>query len=297
MNQHSWMSQYSITWFAVISIVLMLSGCVTPAMLKPVAEQNSENIDNYNANVAIVVATLKREASFHGNLEIQIARNKLAKELVTLPKQWMGSPNPSPHDLTDSTKDPRRFLQGQVDTAKEYRSEILNALQNEQAEQVAMVAKYPLVADIVMENPGFSVTRVIDDAFALIEINGKIINEHDNEVRFALMSKRNRLLDPYMAVQLKNELVQVYLDALEDYAGVIIEQSQIATNHANSILAYTQSTPRISSLAGALKDDELQTGVLDIIRKKKGDDYADRVNQYIGQANSFFGTIEGLSGK
>ncbi len=63
----------------LVFLAATTTGCLSPATIKPVADQNSVNIKNYNANVAALANALKREAGFHGEIEIQIARNRLSR--------------------------------------------------------------------------------------------------------------------------------------------------------------------------------------------------------------------------
>lgn len=283
-------------WFLLIPLMAIATGCLSPATIRSVADQNSNNISNYNANVAAITNALRREASFHGDLEIQIARNKLARDLIQLPKKWLGPPSePTSHDLADRNKEPYVSLKKSVEMARVYRAEISNVLENEEAINAAMATKYPLVAHIVMETPGFSVIRVLQDAFTLKKLNRKILHETDPEVHKALMGKRNRLLDPYMPVQIQVDLVQTYLDALEEYLSIVTEQGQVAASHANSISAYAQAKPQVSTLASALQDQELRGGVLELVKNKKGENYARRVENYLDKADNFIEVVTGLA--
>jgi hypothetical protein len=272
------------------------TGCLSPATIRPVANQNSNNIANYNANVVAINNALRREASFHGDLEIQIARNKLARDLIQLPKKWLGPPSePTSHDLADPSKEPYISLKTSVEKARVYRAEISKVLENEESINTAMATKYPLVAHIVMDTPGFSVIRVLEDAFTLKKLNSQIINVIDPEIHEGLMGKRNRLLDSYMPVQIRIDLVQTYLYALEEYLSIVTEQGQVAASHANSISAYAQAKPQVTTLASALRDQELRVGVLELVKNKKGENYARRVENYLDKADNFIGVVTRLA--
>ena len=140
-------------------LMAMIAGCLSPATIRPVANQNSQNISNYNANVAATANALRHEASFHGELVIQIARNKVAGDLMELPKKWLGSPTPTSHNLADPSKEPYISLKNSVEVARGYRTEISNVLENEEAIDAAMVAKFPLVPDL-FPIPGSSPHRI-----------------------------------------------------------------------------------------------------------------------------------------
>ncbi len=277
-----------------IPFMAMTAGCLSPATIKPIASQNSDNISNYNANVAAAANALNREASFHGGLEIQIVRNQVAGALIKLPTKWLGTPAPTSHDLSDPSQEPYISLAASVKTAREYRAKIAGVLESEEAVNAAVAAKFPLAADPATETPGFSIIRVLDDAFALKKLNGRILSEVDADVRTAMMGKRNRLLDPYMPVQIQTHLVQTYLDALEDYLSQVIEQGQVAAGHANAISAYAQAKPQVSTLASALQDQELQSGVLELVKKKKGEAYAGHVEKYLENTSNFIRVVDGL---
>ncbi|MHA2061521.1 MAG: hypothetical protein ACW963_04435 [Candidatus Sifarchaeia archaeon] len=283
-------------WFLLVPFMAIATGCLSPATIRPVANQNSNNIANYNANVVAINNALRREASFHGDLEIQIARNKLARDLIQLPKKWLGPPSePTSHDLADPSKEPYISLKTSVEKARVYRAEISKVLENEESINTAMATKYPLVAHIVMDTPGFSVIRVLEDAFTLKKLNSQIINVIDPEIHEGLMGKRNRLLDSYMPVQIRIDLVQTYLYALEEYLSIVTEQGQVAASHANSISAYAQAKPQVTTLASALRDQELRVGVLELVKNKKGENYARRVENYLDKADNFIGVVTRLA--
>lgn len=278
-----------------IPFMAMTAGCLSPATIKPIASQNSDNISNYNANVAAAANALNREASFHGELEIQIVRNQVSGDLIQLPKKWLGSPTvPTSHDLSDPNEEPYISLAASAKTAREYRVKIAGVLESEEAVNAAVAAKFPLAADLAADTPGFSIIRVLDDAFALKDVNGQIINEVDADVRTEMIGKRNRLLDPYMSVQIQTHLVQTYLDALKDYLSLVIEQGQVAAGHANAISAYAQAKPQVSTLASALQDQELQSGVLELVKKRKGQAYAAHVEKYLEKTNNVLRVVDGL---
>jgi len=282
-------------WLFLIPLIVIITGCTSLETIKPIAEQNSANISNYNVNVAAITNGLRQEASFHGDLEIQIARNNLARNLIQLPQKWVGSSEPTSYDLANSEKEPYITLNKTVEMARAYKTVILNVMENEEAINTAVATKYPLVADIVMETPGFSVIRVLEDAFTLKKLNTQILKENDPEVHYALMRKRNRLLDQYMSVQIQVVLVRTYINALEEYLSIVTDQAQIASNHANSISAYAQTTPRVSTLPSALKDQELRGHVLELVKNKKGENYAKRVEGYLDKADNAIDLVTELA--
>ena len=282
--------------FVLVALMIIVTGCLSPATLRPVADNNSKNISNYNANVAAVANALRREAIFHAELEIQIARNKLARDLIQLPKKWLGPPlEPTSQDLANPEIEPYKSLNKAVDMARAYRGEVSTVLRDEETINAAVASKYPLTADIVMETPGFSIMRVLQDAFSLKKIDGQIPGENDPEVRRALMGKRNRLLDPYLFIQIRTALVKTYLEALEEYLSVVIEQGQVAASHANSISVYAHAKPEVSTLASALQDQELRGEVLEMVKKEKGEKYSRRVEEYLVKADDVVKVITNLS--
>jgi hypothetical protein len=205
------------------------------------------------------------------------------------------SSEPTSHDLANPNNEPYVSLKKLVEMAHVYKAEILNVMENEEAINVAVATKYPLVADIVMETPGFSIIRVLEDAFTLKKLNRQILGETDPDVHNALMRKRNRLLDPYMPVQIQVVLVQTYLDALEEYLSIVTDQGQVAASHANSISAYAQAKPQVSTLASALRDQELRGGVLELVKNKKGENYAKSVEKYLDKADNFIEVVTDLA--
>jgi very-short-patch-repair endonuclease len=281
--------------FLLVSLAAITTGCLSPATIRPVADQNSVNIKNYNANVAAIANALKREATFHGEIEIQIARNRLSQDLIQLPKKWLGPTNPTSKDLADSNKDPYKHLAQSVEKARIFRNTIADDQGNKEDMDTALAAKYPLTADIVLETPGFTIIRVINDAFTLKKLNAEILAEMDIDVAEVLMRKRNRLLDAYLSARIKTDLVQTYQEALKDYLSVVAEQGSIAAGHANSISAYAKSTPQVSTLASAYQDQELRDGVLELIKERRGEKFSKRVEGFLGKSDNVINVIKGFS--
>lgn len=286
---------YLIRHSLLLFLITILCGCLSPETLRPIADQNAQNVAHYNANVSSISKALKREAAFHGAIQIQVVRNQLSRHLIRLPQLWMGLPDPTQQDLADPSKHPYDYVAQAVIKARAYRNTIAHVQQNQEETTAALAAKYPLVADIVIETPGFNMMRVISDAFALKRINAQISNETDADVVSALMKKRNRLLDPYLSVRTQRELTQTYQQTLDAHLSVIAEQARIAASHADSISAYAQATLRASTVAGAFQDPELRGDVLELIKKEKGEKYAQRVKSYLEKADSVISTVKGLS--
>ena len=281
---------------AAIVLTLLLSGCPNPTMLRPVADQNATNILHYNQNVDAIIITLQREATFHGQLSVQIARNQLAQQLIQLPQKWLGPPvKPTGQDLSNPNSEPHLSMKKDLDAARAYKAEVSELYDSSDTAQIAMAGKYPLVVDIAMETPGFKITRVLEDAFDLKALNSQILSEKDPDLRNVLVMKRNRMLDQYLPVQIQTGLMKTYLQALEDYLAIVREQGQIAAMHAGSIAAFANTEPQFSTLSGALRDQELRSGVLDLVEASKGKDYAQRVEGYLSKADDFFAVVAGLS--
>jgi hypothetical protein len=90
-----WQRFLNQKYLLLIFVLATVSGCLSPETIRHVAEDNSQNISNYNINVAAVANALRREAALHGEIQIQLARNKLAGELIQLPQKWLGAPKPT----------------------------------------------------------------------------------------------------------------------------------------------------------------------------------------------------------
>ena len=291
-----WQRFLNQKYLLLILVLATVSGCLGPATIRHVAEDNSQNIANYNINVAAVANALRREAALHGEVQIQLARNKLAGELIQLPQKWLGVPKPTSLDLADPNKEPYKSLKKSVEEASQFLTKISDTLGDKEAITVAVASNYPLAADIALDSPGFSVVRVLDDAFALKELNTQIIAETNPEIRTGLIHKRNSLLGPYVSVRIEANLVQTYIEALEEYLSIVIEQGQVAASHANAIAAYAQAKPQISTLASTLQDQELRGAVLEYVKEKKSERYSKRVESYLIKADNLVEAIRSLSG-
>lgn len=154
-----------------------------------------------------------------------------------------------------------------------------------------------MVYDVAAARPGFSVTRVLQDAHKLDQINTSISKEPEAPVRRALLAKRNGLLEQYAIVRHEAELNTQYAAALDQYLSTVKEQAQIAGSHARAFVGYAHSQPEIESIGGVLKDQDLRQGVLDIVSKKNGTAAAERLKGTFKQADDALTIIDNLKGK
>lgn len=281
-------------WLGAGALALVASGCLSPAALRPVAEQNSVNVRNLSANVAKLAAALESEVAFHAGLEAEMARVALSQALIKLPTKWTGSANPTAADLADLTKDPQKAM---VAESKQARTRLAQ-LRAGRVEDTTMLAKlaadFPLTADIALGNAGFSETRVVIDAFALKAVNAEIQDESDVDVRLTLYVRRNKILDAYLPVAQRIEASTAYGDALKDYIAQVSEQGMIAASHSNSISAFAEATLQFDSVTGVFQNQDLRNGVLGVLAKKKGQAYADRAQERLAKADNVLGVVNSL---
>ncbi len=277
---------------AAAALVLAAGGCLSPATLRPVAVQNSENISNYNTNVAALANAVTHEVNLHCHLEIEVARFEVSRALTELWGLWMGAQDANDQELANPKSEIYRELNKQMDEAQ-----LARGLGSDETVMIAVAEKYPLAADIVFETPGFSPSRVITDARTLRQITRNVAEAPSLDIAYGWMDKRDKLLDQYLWVRLRSELMQAYQQGVAEFVSVVLEQGQVAAAHANSVLAYADAEPRASTLASALRDEQLQQRVLKLVEKKQGAKCATRLEEYLGKANDVLRIVDGLSNR
>jgi hypothetical protein len=247
-----------------------------------------------NANVARLAAALEKEVVFHAGIEIEMARVSLSSELIKLKNSTLFGSKPTPAELADSTKAPHSTIAADSVAAKARVAALREGDLPEVAVVENLVGTFPYVADIALENPGFTPTRVTTDCFALADVNSAISNETDADLRLVLYKKRNRILDAYLPVATEIEASESYREALNEFLGVVSEQGHIAASHANSIGAFANAQLRLDSITSLVQDHELRESVLGIVADKKGQAYADRVKGGLAKADNVLVAINGL---
>lgn len=268
----------------MLPIILMLSGCLTPATLKPVAAQNEQNIKNYNANVSAMISALKREAEFHRDLEIQRSRNDIK---LVLMRVVAGHSNISEQEINDPDFAPRKALENKIKMARAFRADLQKSSSDQDRINSMIISSYPVVGEIVTGNRGFDIPRIIRDA---AEVKALVVrSQADNVDKAAIRKQKNSILDAYQLVQSKIRLSAAYEEALDKYSSLVLEQGKAAKAHADSISAYAESSPDYATIPEALSDKGLQDQILSLIgnentRKKVGD--------YLAKAGDIVGIVE-----
>jgi len=148
-----------------------------------------------------------------------------------------------------------------------------------------------VIGDIVIETRGFDEARVLRDAYDLGELQKSSINPTNPILKGIIKNKENKILDSYSFVKMRVKLAGQYEDALNQYISAVLEQGKVASEHANIITAYAESTPKSSTLLSAITDKDLQSEVLDMIGNKST---RERVEAYLNNANDAIGIVGDL---
>lgn len=263
--------------FLILSII-SLSGCLRPATLRPVAEQNATNIHNYATNVELAAKALKKELSLPAALHEHVVRKNLAKSLIKI--RNLGLPDdPNSPAINDTSKSWYTNLNERIFKLKD-RMEKVN---NEEKALASLAIEEPAIIDVAMDRPGFTIGRVLRDSILLDNQNKLILKESNGAVRRAMHAKRQNLLDEYYYVKSQQELNNMYLQAIDQYLEVLSEQGDIAKAHANAILAYAKSHTKVSVGLNLLQDKELWDPILNIVKEKKGEASAEKLKNHLSK--------------
>ena len=280
----------SARWSAVLCGATLLSGCLSPKTLEKTAKQNEVNVGNYNANVVKLAEALRQESSLHMELQLQIAREQVSKHLTKVRTAILVS-GPNQPGFADPEKPWFADLKKESDQLREK----LREIPDPQA-RGTLAQKYGVVYDIAAERAGFTVVRILHDAFELAEINQRIAAEPEPAVRQIYLEKRKQLLEQYAIPQEQLQLNKVYRDALEQYLATVHDQGNIALLHAKAFVGFAQAQPEVESALGVLKDQELREGILGIVAKNNGTATAERLKDRMGQFDEVLGFVEKLRG-
>jgi hypothetical protein len=275
-------------YYIIFVTLIFLSGCPSPAALKPVADQNAVNIKNYTSNVEALAEALKKELRFHTEIAIQIARNNLANKLIDEIRIKCPLKKHDDPAISEPSKQWNIDLKKIVDNLKVKISEVKD---NENALDL-LAAENPAIFDVAMDKPGFTITRVLQDSIRIDNQNKLILRDSNKLIIRAHHTKRNEILDEYSYIKKVIELNKAYIQAIDEYISVLKEQGIIARSHANSILTYTQTPNSLKISISAFQDKELRDQVLDIVTRKKGEAYAKKLNNYLSQMDDVINILK-----
>lgn len=263
--------------FLILSII-PLSGCLRPATLRPVAEQNATNIYNYATNVELAAKAFKEELSFHAALHEHVVRKNLSKSLIKIYNS--GLPDDPKSTVIDDKS--RVWYTGLEERILKLEDR-MEKVENDEKALASLAVEEPAIIDIAMDRPGFTIKRVLVDSILLRNQNELISNESNGAVRRAMHAKRQNLLDEYYYVKSQQELNNMYLLAIDQYLEVLREQGDIAKTHANAILAYAKTQTKISVGLNLLQDKELRDQILNIVKEKKGEASAEKIKNHLSK--------------
>lgn len=263
--------------FLILSII-PLSGCLSPATLRPVAEQNATNIHNYATNVELAAKALKKELSLPAALHEHVVRNNLAKSLIEIRNTGLpGDPDSSA--INDTSKTWYKNLNERIFKLRDR----MEKVKNDEKALASLAVEEPAIIDVAMNRPGFTIERILRDSILLDNQNKLILNESNGAVRRAMHAKRYNLLDEYFCIKSQQELNKTYLLAIDQYLEVLREQGDIAKTHANAILAYAKAHTKVSVGLNLLQDKELRDQILNIVREKKGEASAEKIKNHLSK--------------
>ena len=288
-------------WLVLATLTVLVTGCLSNPSMRPVAEQNSQNIANYTANVRVMQAHVLADARFRGGIHIQIARNSMSAKLIKLPQQWTQEEDPrnTADIVANADQEPYNTLTLELDKAKLELQGMAN-LENQSEVEDLVVGTYPLVADVILETPGFTLERIVLDAFKLKDLNSRIlgtINRHEklgSVVRNELISDRNELLDAYAWVRLEQRTVDRYLEGVVEFLDIVEQQGRIAGAHAAAISAFGDGELVFESVGALVGDTELHGRVIDLVRDKAGVRAAEQVESFLDKTDDVLAVLEQL---
>lgn len=276
----------------VLVCPLLAVACLSPATMRPVAAANRENISNYNRNVGCLVVELESAADLRIELLQYQRRTAVLDALRDVSVAGITAAT-TDQDLADPAKPwNAAWDAGQQKAIHDIRRK-LEGLNEGEAKRVRadLLRQYPVLFDVAVDER--TRYQVLRDSAAATELESRIRQETDAQMRDILLDRRGSIADRYATANAALEIAMVYRAAVADYKQAVKEQAQIADQLATSIQAFSDSKPAVDSLRETFQDKDLRGAVVDSVRKARGEDKAREVTEGLDTIDRALDTVLG----
>lgn len=257
-------------WVLPVLLLLLTTGCFSPKMIKPTAEQNKQNILNLKANVNAMTQALRQEFELHSKIMLRQVRNSVRHKLNDYYADSPSRITATDDQFTSSTAGTRlaqnaEAIKNRINSLHEGRKE---------AAKVEQANSYPVAIELALGKHGITIPKILKDSIELDALEIKISGEIFPSIIEALYGERDEFVSSYYLVKKEKEIIEAYKAGLEEYIEAIEDQMKIALIHSDSFLNYADQELFYSSLASTFKSESLRNSVLGFVEKKKGKDFS-----------------------
>jgi len=230
-------------------IILVLAGCLSPATLRPVAEDNTKNISNYTSNVSQLVVMYGQVLGPLLDIRYALAQQRLL-DVVRRYETTAGKV-----DQSAFTKDVSN-LQPAVQQIASIQDELRRRLAQEE-----FLRSSPIIADAALN-------RISEnDATALMESYVQISNNAPSSQKAMLEVMSQRFFVTSDTALLHSQIRQAFLD----FSDLLNKQASLAAQHSEAFRQFSNSNASFASVVSVLTTDSVKKTIAELVAAMASD--------------------------
>lgn len=277
-NQQVAFNLFIITVLALAG--LTASACSSPpAPAQSIIEQNRANSAALHENSSRLAAAAKSLALASAGASIRTNRERTATDLIRLCALLQTEPAQDT-ELSDPNAPAHQAITREAEALTARLA--LIPLDHRAALVSALAPEHPAIIDLVLQTPGFTPHRILQDAVALSKLNTSIDSERVPQLRSALLTRRDTLLDHYLPVRQSLSDAADALSAIDRSIAELELQHRIAGIHASALASWTTTAPTSDPL-GLATDQDLRASILDLLRTSGNSRTADTLQERLAR--------------
>lgn len=233
----------------VTPVALLLVGCLSPATLRPVAEDNTKNISNYTSNVSQLVVMYGQMLEPLLDIRYALAQQRL---LDVVRKYETAAGNIDQSTFTKNVAN----LQPSVQQIASIQDEVKRSLAQE-----AFLRSSPIVADVAL-------ARISEnDAIALMDLYIQVSNDVPSSQIAILEVVSQRFFITSDTALLHSQIRQAFLD----FSDLLNKQASLASQHSEAFKQFSNSNLSFASVVSVLTSDSVKTTIAELVSTRRGD--------------------------
>lgn len=237
----------------VVLCSLLFSGCLAPGTIKPIAADNAQNIANFKANLAPLLADYAKLVAAMGRLEKLERQGNVSLVLNQYVNAGTGLPDAAALD---------------AEVAK------LTALLASTKAAMNDEAFASFQRDLAVRNPvtGDVVVGTVSRQKALDVIQASFNLKRSGLPLEAQQAAEELTLGEFQLVADWTQSMQDTLAALDLYIALLNQHAELAMNHAKTFSAFADSKAQFTAiLDSTLSNPAVQTSILDLVLQNTKD--------------------------